>query len=60
MNQEMNLQQFDYHLPEELIAQTPLAERTASRLLHFSALAKTFEDLQFNDVLQSYSGTYVW
>lgn len=29
----MNVDWFDFHLPEELIAQTPLEERTASRLL---------------------------
>ncbi|MBW7476242.1 tRNA preQ1(34) S-adenosylmethionine ribosyltransferase-isomerase QueA [Paenibacillus oenotherae] len=29
----MNVNQFDFELPESLIAQTPLAERTASRLL---------------------------
>ncbi|MFD0588271.1 tRNA preQ1(34) S-adenosylmethionine ribosyltransferase-isomerase QueA [Paenibacillus sp. GCM10027627] len=29
----MNVDWFDFHLPEELIAQTPLQERTASRLL---------------------------
>lgn len=30
----MRLSDFDYHLPEELIAQHPLPERSASRLLH--------------------------
>jgi S-adenosylmethionine:tRNA ribosyltransferase-isomerase len=30
----MRLSDFDYHLPEERIAQEPLAERDASRLLH--------------------------
>ena len=30
----MRLSDFDYHLPDELIAQLPAAERTASRLLH--------------------------
>lgn len=29
----MKVQDFDYHLPEELIAQTPLKDRSASRLL---------------------------
>ena len=29
----MNVQAFDYYLPEELIAQTPLAQRDASRLM---------------------------
>ncbi len=48
----MNLEQFDYHLPEELIAQQPLPERTASRLLHFSAQSQSFNDLYFSDILQ--------
>ncbi len=30
----MRLSDFDYHLPDELIAQFPAAERAASRLLH--------------------------
>ena len=29
----MNINEFDYNLPEELIAQTPLKERSSSRLL---------------------------
>lgn len=29
----MKMEEYDYHLPEELIAQTPLANRTASKLL---------------------------
>ena len=29
----MKVEEFDYYLPEELIAQTPLKERPASRLL---------------------------
>ena len=28
----MKVEDFDFHLPEELIAQTPLLDRTASRL----------------------------
>ena len=30
----MLVSDFDYHLPEELIAQQPLADRAASRMLH--------------------------
>lgn len=30
----LSLSDFDYHLPEELVAQTPLEDRAASRLLH--------------------------
>jgi len=33
----MQLSDFDYHLPKELIAHTPLAERSASRLLCLDA-----------------------
>ncbi|MEJ7360940.1 S-adenosylmethionine:tRNA ribosyltransferase-isomerase, partial [Staphylococcus epidermidis] len=29
----MNIEEFDYHLPESLIAQTPLKNRDQSRLL---------------------------
>ena len=46
----MHLDQFDYHLPEELIAQAPLSERSASRLLHFHASSNQFNDKQFADI----------
>lgn len=46
----MQLEQFDYHLPEELIAQAPLNERSASRLLHFQAGTNLFNDRQFSDI----------
>src|SRR5699024_11956626 len=29
----MNIEQYNYHLPEHLIAQTPLEDRSASKLL---------------------------
>ena len=48
----MDLNQFDYHLPEELIAQEPLPTRTASRLLHFKACATSFNDLNFVDLIE--------
>jgi S-adenosylmethionine:tRNA ribosyltransferase-isomerase len=38
---------FDFDLPAELIAQAPLAERTASRLLHLDCATGAVEDLQF-------------
>ncbi|MEW6131961.1 MAG: tRNA preQ1(34) S-adenosylmethionine ribosyltransferase-isomerase QueA [Pseudomonadota bacterium] len=44
----MRLSDFDYFLPEELIAQFPAAERTASRLLHVDGAQlrdRTFADL---------------
>jgi S-adenosylmethionine:tRNA ribosyltransferase-isomerase len=40
---------FDYHLPEELIAQQPLSDRAASRLLHLESRAERFSDRQFRD-----------
>jgi S-adenosylmethionine:tRNA ribosyltransferase-isomerase len=40
---------FDFHLPEELIAQEPLAERSNSRLLHLSRFTGRFEDRKFTD-----------
>ncbi|WP_066803935.1 tRNA preQ1(34) S-adenosylmethionine ribosyltransferase-isomerase QueA [Moraxella oblonga] len=39
---------FDYHLPDELIARHPLATRSASRLLHVQG--DTLTDLQFVDL----------
>jgi len=46
----VNLDQFDYQLPEELIAQSPLPKRTASRLLQFNRQASKFVDMQFSDL----------
>ena len=40
---------FDYHLPEELIAKQPLADRAASRLLHVDREPDVLEDRQFRD-----------
>ena len=46
----MRLADFDYHLPPELIAQHPAAERTASRLLHLDGRTGAMEDLRFADI----------
>ncbi len=46
----MQLADFDYHLPEELIAQTPLSVRTASRLLVVDPARQKIEDRQFVDL----------
>ena len=43
----MHLTDFDYELPEELIAQHPLPERDASRMLVLNRESGTFEDRQF-------------
>jgi len=40
---------FHYDLPEELIAQQPLPDRAASRLLHLSASTGTICDRQFRE-----------
>src|SRR4051812_2493428 len=44
----MLVSEFDYALPDELIAQHPAAQRTASRLLHLDASGR-LEDLRFSD-----------
>jgi len=46
----MRLDDFDYHLPEALIAQSPAAERRASRLLHLDGAAGTLRDHRFTDI----------
>ncbi|MGZ3160109.1 MAG: S-adenosylmethionine:tRNA ribosyltransferase-isomerase, partial [Burkholderiaceae bacterium] len=44
-----SLSDFDFNLPPELIAQTPLPERSASRLLHVDGTALL--DRQFTDIV---------
>ncbi len=46
----MRRSDFSYELPPELIAQEPLPERRASRLLHLSARRGRIEDLGFGDL----------
>ena len=46
----MNLTDFDYHLPEELIAQHPATERAGSRLLHLDGNNGTITDRKFADL----------
>ena len=45
----MLVSDFHYDLPEELIAQQPLADRAASRLLHLSASNGALEDRLFRE-----------
>ena len=47
----MQLSDFDYHLPEHLIAKTPATQRTGSRLLSLEGLTGKLEDLHFPDLL---------
>lgn len=43
---------FDFDLPEELIAQTPLADRSASKLLVLDSKTGEVEDKHFTDILE--------
>lgn len=47
----MKKSQFSYTLPEHLIAQTPLAERSASRLLLLDKTSGHLQDKQFTDFI---------
>ncbi|MGH6628897.1 MAG: S-adenosylmethionine:tRNA ribosyltransferase-isomerase, partial [Burkholderiales bacterium] len=47
----MRLDDFDYKLPQELIAQFPPAERGASRLLHLDGRTGALSDRQFRDIM---------
>ncbi len=46
----MKLTDFDYRLPDELIAQEPLPERSASRMLVVDRSKGTFDDRKFTDL----------
>ncbi len=46
----MNVNEFDFNLPEELIAQTPLRERTASRLLVLNKQTRRIEHKYFYNI----------
>ncbi|HFH8016588.1 TPA: tRNA preQ1(34) S-adenosylmethionine ribosyltransferase-isomerase QueA [Streptococcus agalactiae] len=47
----MNTNDFDFYLPEELIAQTPLEKRDASKLLVIDHKNKTMTDSYFDHIL---------
>lgn len=47
----MRLEDFDYNLPEELIAQTPLDKRDECRLMVLDRTNKTVEHRHFYDIL---------
>ncbi len=51
----MLLSDFDFHLPEDLIAQEPLADRAASRMLLVDRKSGTWQDRLFRD-FPSYLG----
>ena len=47
----MNTEEFDYYLPEEKIAQTPLEDRTASRLLVLDKNTGEYRDEIFKNII---------
>ncbi len=47
----MRLSDFDYQLPQELIAQAPLPERSSSRLLVVDPETGRYDDRQFADIV---------
>ena len=47
----MRIEDFDYELPEELIAQTPLEQRDSCRLMVLDRSKKTVEHRHFYDIL---------
>ncbi|WP_086350042.1 tRNA preQ1(34) S-adenosylmethionine ribosyltransferase-isomerase QueA [Candidatus Enterococcus clewellii] len=47
----LSTEDFDFDLPEELIAQTPLADRTASRLLVMDRATGEIEDKHFSEII---------
>ena len=50
---DLDLSQFHYHLPESSIAQEPLADRAASRMLVLYRAEQRWEDRTFRDFPQS-------
>jgi S-adenosylmethionine:tRNA ribosyltransferase-isomerase len=48
----MLLEEFDYTLPADLIAQRPLAERDASRMMVLDRAAKRWDDRNFGEISQ--------
>ena len=51
----MNIEDFDYDLPESLIAQTPLKNRDQSRLLVLNRNNGNMEHLHFKDVINYFN-----
>lgn len=47
----MDIELFNFELPEELIAQTPAKVRDESRLLAINKTTKTYEDKIFHDII---------
>ena len=48
----MKVSEFNYELPEELIAQVPIKNRDESRLMVLDKNEKTIQDKVFKDILE--------
>ena len=51
----MKLEEFDFYLPEELIAQTPLLKRDTSKLLTINRKENTYEHKAFSDIIDYFN-----
>lgn len=51
----MRLEEFDFYLPEELIAQTPLLKRDTSKLLTINRKENTYEHKVFSDIIDYFN-----
>lgn len=51
----MKLEEFDFYLPEELIAQTPLLKRDTSKLLTINRKENTYEHTVFSDIIDYFN-----
>ncbi len=56
----MRVDEFDYHLPEELIAQTPLSQRDESRLLLVDPITQSLEHSQLIALLITFNPVMSW
>ena len=48
----MKVSEFNYNLPEELIAQVPMKNREKSRLMVLNRTEQTIEDKVFEDIIE--------
>lgn len=51
----MKLEEFDFYLPEELIAQTPLLKRDTSKLLTINRKENIYEHTVFSDIIDYFN-----
>ena len=52
MRKEMKVSEFNYQLPEELIAQTPIEKRDESRLMILNKEKQTIEHKKFKNIIE--------